>query len=56
MIFLLKIVVAMLMVIAIGVGTYFGNLIGFLLTVGIAIVLNGMFNRWDARRQAASTR
>lgn len=54
MVFLLKIVVALLMVIAIGVGTYFGNIIGFLLTVGVAIILNGTFNRWEARRSASN--
>lgn len=51
---ILKIVVALLMLAIIAAGTYFGSLIGFLITAAIAFVLNGMFNRWDANRRTTN--
>lgn len=53
---ILKIVVALLMLALIGVGTYQGGWLGFVVTVGMTLILNGMFNRWDAKRQTTSTR
>ncbi|MGY4068840.1 hypothetical protein ACW5XE_12625 [Aeromonas caviae] len=49
---LLKIVVALLMIAIISVGSYMWGIVGFLVTLGMAIVLNGMFNRWDAKMSA----
>lgn len=45
----LKIIVALFLITLITVLSIYGNIIGFLIGLGIAIVLNGMFNRWDKK-------
>lgn len=54
--FILKIVVALVMLVLIAIGTFQGGWLGFVITVGMTLILNGMFNRWDAKRQTTSTR
>ncbi len=44
---LLKIPLALLMIVMISVGTYFGHIIGFMATVGATIVLSIMISRWE---------
>ncbi|ATP90397.1 hypothetical protein [Aeromonas caviae] len=51
---ILKIVVALVMLALIAVGTFQGGWLGFVITVGMTLILNGMFNRWDAKRQNPS--
>ena len=51
---ILKIVVALLTLALIGLGTFQGGWLGFVITVGMTLILNGMFNRWDAKRQNPS--
>ncbi len=51
---ILKIVVALLMLALIGLGTFLGGWLGFVITVGMTLILNGMFNRWDAKRKTPS--
>lgn len=53
---IIKIAVALLMLALIAAGTYQGGWLGFAITVGMTLVLNGMFNRWDARRQTSTTK
>lgn len=53
---ILKIVVALVMLALIGLGTFQGGWLGFVIAVGMTLILNGMFNRWDAKRQTTSTR
>lgn len=53
---ILKIVVAMVMLVLIAIGTFQGGWLGFVITVGMTLILNGMLNRWDAKRQTTSTR
>ena len=53
---ILKIVVALLMLALIAIGTWQGGWLGFVIAVGMTLILNGMFNRWDAKRQTTSTR
>lgn len=53
---IIKIAVALLMLALIGIGTWQGGWLGFAITVGMALVLNNMFNRWDARRQTSTTK
>ncbi|MBB1452381.1 hypothetical protein H5159_15145 [Pseudoalteromonas sp. SG43-1] len=48
----LKIIVALFLIALIAVLTIYGNIIGFLIGLGIAIVLNGMFNRWDKKKKS----
>ncbi|MGL5130534.1 MAG: hypothetical protein ACRC7D_20935 [Aeromonas popoffii] len=49
---LLKIVVALLMIAFMAVGSVLWGVVGFLITLGMTIVLNGMFNRWEAKTSA----
>ncbi|MGL6475256.1 hypothetical protein ACSZNN_10030 [Aeromonas hydrophila] len=53
---IIKIAVALLMLALIGIGTWQGGWFGFAITVGMTLVLNNMFNRWDARRQTSTTK
>lgn len=46
---ILKVIVALLLIALIAVLTIYGNIIGFLIGVGMAIVLNGMFKRFDEK-------
>ncbi|HDT5887711.1 MULTISPECIES: hypothetical protein [Aeromonas] len=46
---LLKIVVALLMIAIIAVGSIMWNIVGYLITLGMTIILNGMLHRWDAK-------
>ena len=49
---ILKILVALFLIALIAILTIYGNIIGFLIGIGIAIVLNGMFNRWDKKNES----
>lgn len=49
---LLKIVVALLMIAIIAVGSFMWGIVGFLIALGMTIILNGMFNRWDTKTSA----
>ncbi|MBB1329448.1 hypothetical protein H5087_08825 [Pseudoalteromonas sp. SR43-7] len=48
----LKIIVALFLIALIAVLTIYGNIIGFLIGLGIAIILNGMFSRWDKKKES----
>lgn len=51
MIGIAKILVGLMLLILIAVLTIYFNVIGFLIGVGMAIVLNGTFNRIDRRKE-----
>jgi len=46
-----KILVGLMLLILIAVLTIYFNVIGFLIGVGMAIILNGTFNRIDQRKE-----
>ncbi len=51
MIGIAKILVGLMLLILIAVLTIYFNVIGFLIGVGMAIILNGTFNRIDQRKE-----
>ncbi|MEH6554407.1 hypothetical protein [Pseudoalteromonas tetraodonis] len=51
MIGIAKILIGLMLIILIAVLTIYFNVIGFLIGVGMAIVLNGTFNRIDQRKK-----
>ena len=51
MIGIAKILIGLMLLILIAVLTIYFNVIGFLIGVGMAIVLNGTFNRIDQRKE-----